>query len=373
MTLSARWTESLEGLKAQGRFRVLRPPQGIDFTSNDYLGYGNGRLSTLHHTELATTGLASRLLRGHHPIWEKVEDALAKWHQAEAVLVMNSGFSANEGLISTIVEPGDWVASDELNHACIVEGLRICRPRKFAFRHNDLQHLEEGLKSESAKRPPGREMFIITESLFSMDGDRAPLLPIVELAERHGAHVIVDEAHSTGCFGTTGSGIVDQLNLRTRVLASVHTGGKALGVTGAYVCCSRLLRDYLINKCRHLIFTTALPPAIGQWWLDMLPTAQSDTSGRRQLQENAKQFHSALSSRGVPTLGDSYIVPVILGDDARAVRAATQLQEWGYDIRAIRPPSVPQGTARLRISIHADHAPELLDQLAAHVMEAIRR
>jgi 8-amino-7-oxononanoate synthase len=156
------------------------------------------------------------------------------------------------------------------------------------------------------------------------------------------------------------------------VLASIHTGGKALGVTGAYVCCSRLLRDYLINKCRHLIFTTALPPAIGTWWLEMLPKVQEDNSGRRQLHQNAKQFHAALSQRGVPTLGDSYIVPVILGDDPEAVKAATRLQEQGYDIRAIRPPSVPQGTARLRISIHADHRSELLDQLASHVAEAIR-
>lgn len=372
MTLFARWNETLDGLKAQGRFRALKLPQGIDFTSNDYLGYGSGRLSSLQKTELAITGLASRLLRGHHPIWDEVEAALANWHEAESVLVMNSGFSANEGLISTVVEPGDWVASDEFNHACIAEGLRICRPRKFVFRHNDLQHLEDGLKSESANRPPGREMFIVTESLFSMDGDRAPLSKIVELAEQHGAHVIVDEAHSTGCFGEQGSGIVDQLGLRSRVLASVHTGGKALGVTGAYICCSRLLRDYLINKCRHLIFTTALPPAIGSWWLDMLPKMRLDDSGRRELHHNAMRFHTNLSTRGVHTLGDSYIVPIILGDDTLAVRAATRLQELGYDIRAIRPPSVPQGTARLRISIHADHKPELLDQLASHVAEAIQ-
>jgi 8-amino-7-oxononanoate synthase len=372
MTLHARWTESLEGLKAQGRFRSLRMPGGIDFTSNDYLGYGNCETPAHHISGLPNTGLASRLLRGHHPIWEEVEAALAKWHQAESVLVMNSGFSANEGLIATIVEPGDWVASDELNHACIVEGLRICRPRKFVFRNNDLQHLEDGLKSESAKRPPGREMFIVTESLFSMDGTRASLAQIVELAEKYGASVIVDEAHSTGCYGQTGSGIVDQLKLRSRILASVHTGGKALGTTGAYICCSPLLRDYLINKCRHLIFTTALPPVIGSWWLDMLPKVEANDKGRRQLHENAKQFHTALRELSVPTLGDSYIVPVILGDDSHAVKAAARLQEQGYDIRAIRPPSVPRGTARLRISIHADHRPELLDRLAGHVAEAIR-
>lgn len=382
-SLFARWAEALDGLKGQGRFRSLKPPRGIDFTSNDYLGYGNGRLldcnaasgeniPPLAALQTLTSGLASRLLRGHHPIWDEVEAALAAWHNAEAVLVMNSGFTANEGLISTVVEPGDWVATDELNHACIAEGLRICRPRKFAFRHNDLAHLEEGLKKESAQRPAGREMFVITESLFSMDGDRSPIAAIVELAERYGAHVIVDEAHSTGCFGPSGSGIVDELGLRSRVLATVHTGGKALGVSGAYVCGSPLLRDYLVNKCRHLIFTTALPPAIGPWWLDMLPKVRGDGAGRETLHANAARFHEMLAERGVPTIGDSYIVPVVLGDDPRAVRVATTLQERGYDIRAIRPPSVPQGTARLRISVHADHPAALLDQLADHVAEAIR-
>ncbi len=374
MSLFARWTDALDGLTAQGRFRALKPPRGIDLTSNDYLGYGTGRLPPRdpQGANAPRSGLASRLLRGHHPVWDVVETALATWHGAEAALVMNSGFTANEGLISTVVEPGDWVATDELNHACIAEGLRVCRPRKFAFRHNDLAHLEEGLRAEAAKRPPGREMFVVTESLFSMDGDRAPLPEIVALAERYGAHVIVDEAHSTGCFGPAGSGLVDALGLRPRVLATVHTGGKALGVTGAYVCGSHLLRDYLVNRCRHLIFTTALPAVIGSWWLDMLPRVKGDDAGRVQLHANATRFRAALAGRGVPALGDTYVVPVVLGDDPRSVQAAARLQELGYDVRAIRPPSVPQGTSRLRISVHADHPPELLDRLADHVAEAVR-
>jgi 8-amino-7-oxononanoate synthase len=311
-------------------------------------------------------------LRGHHEIWDEVESALAAWHGADAVLMMNSGFTANEGLISTVIEPGDWVATDELNHACIAEGLRVCRPRKFVFRHNDLNHLEDGLKAEAAKRPPGRELFVVTESLFSMDGDRAPLKEIVELAERYGASVIVDEAHSTGCFGDAGFGIVDQLGLRPRVLATVHTGGKALGVTGAYVCGSTLLKDFLVNKCRHLIFTTALPPIIGAWWLGALNRVRSDHGGRSHLHQLAADFHANLRAAGVPTGGDSYIVPVVLGEDPLAVRVATRLQEMGYDIRAIRPPSVPQGTARLRISLHANHDAVIVRQLAAHVAEAVR-
>ena len=371
MSLLERWSTTLDGLKAQGRFRSFSLPKGIDLTSNDYLGYGNGRTvpefgdaASSSSDSLPRTGMASRLLRGHHAIWEEVEAALVEWHGAEAVLMMTSGYAANEGLISTLFEPADWVASDELNHACIIDGLRLARPRRFSFKHNDLNHLEAGLKAEAAKRSEGREMFVVTESLFSMDGDRAPLNEIVELAERYGAQVIVDEAHSTGCFNTNGSGCVDEAGVRSRILASVHTGGKALGVPGAYICGSKLLKDYLINRCRHLIFTTALPAACGAWWQEMLPKVRVDESGRKALRNASSYFRSELARRGIEPLGDRYIVPIVIGEDARAVQIARRLQGRGYDIRAIRPPSVPPGTARLRVSIHAGHSVEMLRELA---------
>ncbi|MBY0512856.1 MAG: aminotransferase class I/II-fold pyridoxal phosphate-dependent enzyme, partial [Gemmataceae bacterium] len=266
MSLTDRWTAVLDDLRGRGRLRSFRLPAGLDFTSNDYLGYGSGRVvgpspeghrrgeaEPVAHAPgsdgpLATAGLASRLLRGHHPIWDEVEAVLAAWHGADAALMMSSGFAANEGLLATVAEPGDWVAADELCHASIVDGLRLARPRKFLFRHNDLNHLEDGLKAEAAKRPAGREMVVVTESLFSMDGDAAPLAELVPLAERYGANVIVDEAHTTGCVGPRGSGCVDAAGLRGRVLATVHTGGKGLGVPGSYICGSRLLKDYLVNR-----------------------------------------------------------------------------------------------------------------------------
>ena len=233
MSLAERWSEELAELRNRGRYRSFRPPVGIDFTSNDYLGYGSIPVAD---STLPISGMASRLLRGQHPIWDEVESALAAWHGAEAALMMTSGYAANEGLLATVVEPGDWVATDELNHACILDGLRLVRPRKFAFRHNDLNHLEDGLKAEVERQRTGRQMFVVTESLFSMDGDRPDLKAMVELTERYGAHLIVDEAHSTGCFGPSGSGCVDEAGIRNRVLATVHTGGKALGVCGAYIC-----------------------------------------------------------------------------------------------------------------------------------------
>jgi 8-amino-7-oxononanoate synthase len=182
----------------------------------------------------------------------------------------------------------------------------------------------------------------------------------------------VDEAHSTGCFGTKGSGLADMLGLRASTLATVHTGGKALGVPGAYVCCSLLLKELLINRCRPLIFTTALPPLIGAWWLEAIKRVQADSAGRKCLHQNSQLFRLGLLEQGVDTAGENYIVPVIVGDDVRAVGAAAKLQEQGFDIRAIRPPTVPEGTARLRISIHADHDADMLQRVAAAVLEAVK-
>jgi 8-amino-7-oxononanoate synthase len=369
MTLADRWTATLDQLRAEGRFRQFRLPVGIDFTSNDYLGYAS--LLPAPVEELPRSGTASRLLRGHHAIWDEVESALAEWHGAEAVLMMTSGYSANEGLISTLMEAGDWVASDALNHACIVDGLRLARCRRFVFRHNDLNHLEDGLKAEAGRNEPGRERFVITESLFSMDGDRAPLREMADLCERHGAHLIIDEAHSTGCFGNSGPGCVDSAGVRSRVLASVHTGGKALALPGAYIVGSRLLKEYLTNRCRHLIFTTAMPPVVGAWWRAGIPAVRADEKSRQRLHANAALFRSELRGHGHNALGTEYIVPVVIGDDARAVAAGEQIRGRGFDVRGIRPPSVPAGTARLRISVHADHDPATLKDLAAAVADAV--
>jgi 8-amino-7-oxononanoate synthase len=369
MSLFARWASELRRLRDEGRYRSLRPPAGRDFTSNDYLGYST-RAPVPTGSPLPVCGTASRLLRGDHPVWHAVESTLADWHGTEAVVMMTSGYTANEGLLSTVVEPGDWVATDALNHASIYDGLRLVRPRKFVFRHNDHAHLEDGLRAEAATRRTGRELFVVTESLFSMDGDRPALREMVELTERYGAHLIVDEAHATGCYGPGGAGYVDELGLRARVLATVHTGGKALGVCGAYVCGSALLKELLVNRCRHLIFTTALPPAVAPWWLDALQRVRADDAGRQSLHGNAKRFRALLAERGITAAGTEFVVPIILGDDKRAVTVATKLQERGFDVRAIRPPSVPQDTARLRISIHADHTPADLTELAAALSEA---
>jgi 8-amino-7-oxononanoate synthase len=370
MTLAERWNEQLTELRDLDRYRRLSLPRGIDFSSNDYLGFGKERKGP---DTFFSSGLASRLLQGQRVIWEEVETELARWHGADAALMFTSGYVANEGLLSTAIEPGDFVASDHSNHASIIDGLRLSKAERFVFRHNDLEHLESGLKAAARKRSTNRQLFVVSESLFGMDGDRAPLVDLVELCEKYGAHLIVDEAHATGCFGRTGSGCVDEAGLRSRVLATVHTGGKALGVMGAYVCGSRVLRELLINRCRHFIFTTALPPAVGSWWHEAIAQVQIADERQRRLHESAALFRAELARQGVTAGGEQYIIPVILGDDARANEAGQRLQDAGWDIRAIRPPSVPPGTARLRISIHADHDRDTLLAAARAVAEVVLR
>jgi 7-keto-8-aminopelargonate synthetase-like enzyme len=310
-------------------------------------------------------------LRGNHSIWPEVEAALAQWHGAESALVFSSGYLANEGLLSTLLAPHDWVASDQLNHASIIDGVRLSRAERFVYQHNDLNHLETGLRAAAKSRPLERELFVVTESLFGMEGDRTSLEDLVCLAEHYEAHVIVDEAHATGCFGPLGSGCVNAAGLRERVLATVHTGGKALGVAGAYVCGPSRMKELLVNRCRHFLFTTALPPVLGAWWLDALERVRGDEAGRRSLHDMTALFRGELSRHGVAAQGKDYVIPIVLGDDGRAVRVAQGLRAAGWDIRAIRPPSVPPGSARLRLSIHADHDRGTLIAAAADVVRSV--
>jgi 8-amino-7-oxononanoate synthase len=369
MNLSDRWQIELERLRAGGRYRTLTPPVGIDFSSNDYLGFARHAPSV---AEGSRSGAASRLLRGHHPIWDEVESKLAAWHGAEAALVMTSGYVANEGLLSAIVEAGDVVFSDQCNHASIIDGLRLSRAEKIIFRHNDVNELETRMRQQHASRRPGAAWFIVTESLFGMEGDTAPLPELAEVAQRYQAYLIVDEAHATGCFGPAGSGLIDAAGLRGQVLASVHTGGKALAVPGAYIACSRQLKELLVNSCRHFIYTTALPPQIGQWWLDALERVAGVESARTALHARAKSFRKQLAGRDIELGGTNYIATVRIGADDDAVNAARRLQQAGFDVRAIRPPTVPPGTARLRISIHADHEEAVLQELASTIQQDLR-
>jgi 8-amino-7-oxononanoate synthase len=371
-----RWVRRLNELTLQGRYRKLSPPAGVDFSSNDYLGYGSGRRAVFARDlerDLGRSGMASRLLRGNHPLWEQVEEALSRWQEQKNAVVMSSGYLANLAMLTTLTEPGDWVLSDELNHASLIDGIRLARVHKIIYRHNDMNHLEEGLQTASRKRFKGRELFVVTEALFSMEGDLCPLRQLAELTQKYQAHLILDEAHTTGCFGANGAGYLTDEEERGFALATLHTGGKALGVPGAFVSCTDYVKEMFVNCCRQFICTTALPPAVAWWWLDAIERVRCDEAGRQTLHDNAAFFRAELARHGISALGSHYIVPIVIGPDAQAVQAAQELQASGWDIRAIRPPTVPEGTARLRISIHADHDEETLAAAAAAVAAAVKR
>jgi len=367
----------LEAIRAGGLGRALRDPEGIDFSSNDYLGLSRhplllGRLAErLSRMEGPPGSPASRLLRGNRPEHRALEERLARWKGTEAALLFPSGYQANLAVLTALLGPRDRALSDSLNHASLIDGLRLSGSRKAVFPHLDLDAAEEELR-----RPhPGGRTFLVTESLFSMDGDEAPLGRCADLAERWNAVLIVDDAHATGVHGAErGSGLVEEHGIEGRAGAIVSTFGKALGMAGAFVAGPRIVIDWLVNRARPFIFTTAPPPLLVAAIEVLLDLAAEEPERRGAVLDRAARLRAALEARGARRPpGRGAIVPVILGSNERALSVAADLQARGFDVRAIRPPSVPEGTARLRISVHADHSEGEIDALAEALAGALER
>jgi len=356
--------QELDALDAQGQRRRLRLPQGIDLVSNDYLGLaGDARLIERMRAALGRLGAGaggSRLLRGHHGYFDATETRLAAFGGSETALLFSSGYMANLGLLSTIMTRDDLVLSDALNHASLIDGVRMSGARKHVYAHLDLNAVERVLRTLRPKRT-----FIVTESVFSMDGDLAPLRELADLAEAHGALLIVDEAHATGLYGIRGSGRVEELGLRERVLATVHTGGKALGSGGAWVCGSRVLCDTLLNRARSFIFSTAPLPVLTAALDTALEIVQAEPDRRADVHRKADLLRVTLRAGGVDCgASASPIVPVLVGRNDAAVDLQRRLLEAGFDARAIRPPTVPAGTARLRVTVRYPVSDEDLQRFA---------
>jgi 8-amino-7-oxononanoate synthase len=280
-----------------------------------------------------------------------------------AALYFNSGYSANVGLLSALIRPGDIVFSDSANHASIVDGLRLTGARRVIFPHLDMDSLERELRKDfSGAGVFGiGQKFIVTESIFSMDGDRAPVVDLVALAERYGAELIIDEAHATGVTGPQGRGLVAASGLADRVLVTVHPCGKALAGMGCFVCCSERLKQYLVNRARTFIFSTALPPYMAAQMRAAIRIAAAADRERNDLAVLAAFLRHKLSEAGFDIgRSDTQIIPVFLGENERAVRFSALLTEAGFAVRPIRPPSVPAGTARLRLSLNAKLSTTLL-------------
>ena len=353
----------LEERKAQDSFRRLRLPDGkVDLCSNDYLGVVmNGLLEGGGGRE-AHGSTGSRLLAGNYALIEQTETAIAGFHSASSGLIYNSGYDANVGLLSCVPGRGDTILYDALSHASIRDGIRLSFAAALGFAHNDPNDLERRLKAVDGSG----SIFVVTESLFSMDGDLAPLGEMAALCERYGANLIVDEAHATGVIGAQGEGLVQQLGLQHRCFARMHTFGKALGCHGAVILGSERLREYLVNFSRAFIYTTALPPAsvraIARSY-QLVPRLQAE---RRQLQRLIERFRSAdIGFRRLESM--TPIQGVVVPGNSAVKALAARLQEAGLDIRPIIYPTVAKGAERLRIVLHSFNTEDEVDRLTAEL------
>jgi 8-amino-7-oxononanoate synthase len=366
-----RLAATLAELRAAGLFRHMRLPQGLDLVSNDYLGLAEHPY-LIEAMRAALAGLpagsgGSRLLRGHHAIFDQIEDRLAAFSGADAALLFGSGYAANIGLLQAIVSPEDVIVSDERNHASLIDGIRLTRARTVIYSHQDLNALEAALQS-----PRRGRAIVITESVFSMDGDLTPLLDVSAITERHGGVLIVDEAHATGLYGSRGSGRVEALGLRESVLATVHTGGKALGSGGAWVAGSRVLRDVMVNRSRPFIFSTAPLPVLGAALGAGLELIAREPERRREVLRKSALLRQTLAEADIPVGGESPIVPILAGSNDAALALQSGLTTAGFDVRAIRPPSVAPGTARLRITVRYPIGDQDLRRFAVEVARLLK-
>jgi len=367
LTRALDWIDGALGdLRSKGLHRTLEPigpAQGpvvevggrtlVNLCSNDYLGLAfDERLrraaGRAAEEEGAGSG-ASRLVAGDLPIHGRLERALAAFHGAEGALLFNSGYHANAGIPPALVGRGDAIFSDVLNHASIVDGAILSRAELVRYRHCDVQELSDLVAASKARRK-----LVVTDAVFSMDGDAAPLLEIVEVCERHGAMLYVDEAHAVGVLGPTGAGLAEAYGVKGRVDVEMGTLGKALGSFGAYAAGERRLRDLLVTRARSFVFTTALPPAACGATLAALEIVRGEPERRARLHALCGRMRAGLTRLGFDVSRVvSPIFPVLLGTEERALAAATGLQDRGYFVRAIRPPTVPAGTSRLRVALSA--------------------
>jgi len=352
--VAERMEEELEILRGEAQLRTLETPAGIDLSSNDYLGlatdptFKRAVMQSVAKTRtVGSTG--SRLLSGNREEWEELESEFAGFAGTEAALYFGSGYAANVGLLSAILKPGDVVFSDECNHASLIDGIRLSRAPKIIYPHCDLRFLEKALR-EHAGAAGAR--VIVTESVFSMEGDVAPIQRLIELARAYDAELVVDEAHATGVCGPQGRGIAAEYDCERDILAIVHTCGKALASAGAFVCGANALRQFLVNRARTFVFSTAMPPYFAGQIRTALELARNADAERDHLCGIAAALREGLSAAGL-RFGSSttHIVPVLLGSNEAALHVAGQLQANGFAVKAIRPPTVPPDAARVRLSL----------------------
>jgi len=387
--------ERLAALRGQGLYRELRRIDSavgshielngktfLNFSSNDYLGLANHptlKEAAIRCVEKFGAGSgASRLISGSLAPFHELEECLAAFKKTEAALTFSTGYAASVGTITALAGKDDIIILDKLVHASIVDAARLSGAKLRIFDHNDLNDLEDKLKwartaieSPAPRSQRQRNVLVITESIFSMDGDAAPLKEIVALKEKYGAWLMVDEAHATGVLGKQGRGLADALGISGQIEIQMGTLGKALGASGGFICGSRMLIDYLVNRARSFIFSTAPAPAsaaAATAGIQMARSAQGDVL-RDQLRGHVQHFKSQISNIGIATEGA--IIPVILGDENRTLSAAGQLREQNIYIPAVRYPTVGRGAARLRIALTAAHSDSNIASLITAIQTVV--
>jgi 8-amino-7-oxononanoate synthase len=376
MPLADRVKNTLEELYLKGRIRSLAkddPSTVIDLSSNDYLGLTHNEFLRTHFQQQSRTGAsASRVLCPVLPAHEKLEKELAECTGMESALLYGSGYLANIGVLSSLISRNDFVLSDKYVHASLLDGIRLSGARHFRVRHNCTQQYEQRLKMVQDKRKPGQEVFLVTESVFSMDGDIAPLRDLYELAERNDAFLVVDEAHAIGVYGRSGGGVVSESELSGERILLLGTLSKSLGSYGGFVCGKREIIDYLVNTSRSFIFSTALPEVVVQSALTALILVRENPGWGRELLKNAEVFKNRLISHGIDTAKiPTHIVPVHTGDEVKTMDARKALREKGIIVSGIRPPTVPPGTSRLRCSISLTHTHRDLENAADEIAKVL--
>jgi 8-amino-7-oxononanoate synthase len=365
----------LRALERRGRLRALRERSGIDFTSNDYLGLAESKELRQAAIDAIARGVpvgagGSRLLRGNHSEHEALESEAAKYFGAETALYFGGGYVANFAIFSTLPQSGDLVIHDQLIHASVHEGLRRGRADFVSVAHNDVDAFDAAIVRWRAAGGKGRP-WISVESLYSMDGDSPDLDGLFAVADRHEAMLVIDEAHATGVLGPQGRGLAAAFEGRDNVI-TLHTCGKALGTVGGFILGPKIVRDFLVNRSRPFIFATAPSPLIAAVTRAALEISRTNPERRERLARLVQFAGRELDRRcGIKASG-SHILPIIVGADRAAVAVADALQRRGFDVRAIRPPTVPEGTARLRIALTADVGESVVADLFETIAEEMR-
>ncbi len=381
--------EELVALHAAGLKRSMRAVQQrragtvlingdrvADFASNDYLGLAaDHRVARAASAVLQAEGTgagAARLISGNHPIHETLERELARFKSVDATLLFPSGYMVNIGVIPALATTGDVIYSDALNHASLVDGCRLSSATVRVFPHGDVAALAAMLTADDGRY---RRALIVVEGVFSMDGDLFPLDQLVDVAARFGAWTYVDDAHGTGVLGESGAGAIEHFGVTGRIDVVVGTLGKAFGTAGAFVGGTQTLIDLLTSRARSFIFTTGTPPAMAAATLEALRVSQVEPWRRQAVRDRARQLRDRLrdGGRDVPGAIDGHILPILIGDPGRTMALVAEVRRRGFLIGGVRPPTVPAGTSRLRVSVSALHPPELVDALAANLLAAMHR